>query len=93
MKLTRLLWLMLAALLLLCVVPLLRLISADSRPAVQLNTENASPRQVDETVKQAIARDYAAAWQALASAVDNNDPGGLNEYFVGLALDGRTANS
>jgi hypothetical protein len=87
MKLARVLWLMAATLLWLCGAPLLRHIRADSKPAVQLNADQAAPRQVDEGVQQAIARDYAAAWQALAVAVDTNNPGVLNENFVGLALD------
>jgi hypothetical protein len=62
-------------------------ILADSKPAVQLSADQAAPRQVDEGVQQAIARDYSAAWQALASAVDANNPAVLNENFVGLALD------
>jgi hypothetical protein len=87
MKFARAPWLTAAALVLLAGVPLLRIISADSKPAVHLNVNNAAPRQVDEAVQQAITRDYAAAWQALASAVDTNNPGALNENFVGLALD------
>src|SRR5262245_57149001 len=87
MRLVRALWGMIAALLLLYGIPVLRQIFADSKPAVQLNVDQAAPRQVDEGVQQAIARDYAAAWQALASAVDTNNSGVLNENFVGLALD------
>ena len=86
MKLARVSWLTAAVLLLLGSVPLLR-ISADSKPSVQLNVDKAAPRQVDEAVQQAIVRDYTAAWQALASAVDANDPALLNENFVGFALD------
>lgn len=87
MKLARVSWLTVAALLLLGSVSLLYRISADTKPAVQLKADNAAPRQVDEAVQQAIVRDYTAAWQALASAVDANDPAFLNENFVGLALD------
>jgi len=68
-------------------IPFLHCIRADSKPAVQLNAEKAAPREVDDAVQQAIRRDYAAAWQALASAINSNDPGALNENFVGLALD------
>jgi hypothetical protein len=76
-----------AALLCFGAIPLLHHILADSKPAVHLNAEKAAPREVDDAVQQAIARDYAAAWQALASAVNVNDPRALNENFVGLALD------
>jgi len=87
MKLARALWWMISALLLIYGIPLLQRLLADTRPAVSLNTSQAVPREVDEGVQQAIVRDYTAAWQALASAVDKNDPATLNENFVGLALD------
>jgi len=87
MKLARALWLMISLLLLLYGLPLLRQILADSKAPVQLNADRAAPRQVDEGVQQAIARDYAAAWQTLGEAVNANHPAALNEYFVGLALD------
>ncbi len=76
-----------ASLFLLGSVPFLQHIRADIKPAVQLNVDNATPRQVDEAVQQAIARDYAAAWQALGVALGANNSGALNENFVGLALD------
>jgi hypothetical protein len=87
MKLARALWWMIAGLLLLYGLPFLRQILADNKPTVQLNAKQATPREVDESVQQAIVRDYTAAWQALASAVNTNDPAVLNENFVGLALD------
>jgi hypothetical protein len=58
---------------------------ADSRPSVQLNVDQATPREVDDTVQQAIMRDYASAWQALASALNNNNAGALSDNFVGFA--------
>jgi hypothetical protein len=60
---------------------------ADGRPAVQLNVESAAPRQVDESVQQAIVRDYSAAWQSLASALATNNDGALKDDFIGYALD------
>jgi hypothetical protein len=87
MKFARALWLMIAMLFVLYGLPLLRQIFADGKPVVQLNADRAAPRQVDEGVQQAITRDYAAAWQAMGDAVNANNPGALNEYFVGLALD------
>ena len=39
---------------------------------VALNVQNAAPRQVEETTEKAIARDYAAAWQAMAAALEQN---------------------
>ncbi|HMF91859.1 MAG TPA: hypothetical protein VKL40_14535, partial [Candidatus Angelobacter sp.] len=87
MKPMRLFGLMVAVLHLLCVVTLFPHISADGKPSVQFNADHAVPRQVDESVQQAIARDYSAAWQALGAAMATNSPGVLNENFVGLALD------
>jgi hypothetical protein len=60
---------------------------ADVKPAVQLNVDHATPREVDDTVQQAIARDYASAWQALASALNNNNVAALNDNFIGFAQD------
>jgi len=62
-------------------------VSADAKPTVQLNTEKAAPRQVDDAVRQAIARDYSAAWQAMSEALAKNNPSVLNEYFAGFALE------
>jgi hypothetical protein len=62
-------------------------VHADAKPAVQLNVDQSAPREVDDLVQQAIARDYASAWQALASALSSNNPGALNDNFVGFAQD------
>lgn len=58
---------------------------AAGRPEVTLNVQNASPRQVEDTTQKAIARDYSAAWQALASALDQNRTDLLGTNFVGTA--------
>jgi hypothetical protein len=60
---------------------------ADSKPAVRLNVSNAAPRQVDDTVQQAIVRDYSSAWQAMETALSKNDTATLGENFIGFALD------
>jgi hypothetical protein len=70
-----------------CVLVFLESTHADAKPSVQLNVDKATPREVDDLVQQAIARDYAAAWQALTSALSNNNPAGLNDNFVGFAHD------
>ena len=70
-----------------CVLVFLESTHADAKPSVQLNVNQATPREVDDTVEQAIARDYASAWQALASALNNNNVAGLNDNFVGFAQD------
>lgn len=64
---------------------LLQTVQADAKPSVQLNVDQATPREVDDTVQQAIARDYALAWQALGSALKSNNPASLNDNFVGFA--------
>lgn len=62
-------------------------IYADTRPAIHVNVDKAVPHDVDDTVQQAVNRDYSSAWQALASALANNNPTALNDNFVGFALD------
>ena len=59
----------------------------DSKPSVELNVEQAAPREVNETVAQAIARDYSGAWQALAAALADNNAAALNDNFVGFSQD------
>ncbi len=58
---------------------------AAGRPDVTLNIQNVGPRQVEDTTQKAIARDYAAAWQALANALEQNRPDFLAANFVGTA--------
>ncbi len=58
---------------------------AAGRPDVTLNIQNATPRQVEDTTQKAIARDYAAAWQALAEALEQSRPDLLAANFVGTA--------
>lgn len=57
------------------------------KPLVQLNVERAVPRDVDDSVRQAIVRDYSSAWQAFNTALADNNPGVLNDSFIGFALD------
>jgi hypothetical protein len=59
----------------------------NTKPAVQLNVEHATPREVSDTVQQAVIRDYSAAWQALATALADNTAGALNDNFIGFAQD------
>jgi hypothetical protein len=60
---------------------------ADTKPSVQLNVDHAAPREVSDTVQQALVRDYSAAWQALAVALADNNAGALNDNFIGFAQD------
>lgn len=64
---------------------------AASAPEVSLNVQNAAPRQVEDTTQKAVARDYAAAWQAMVDALDRNEAGLLNANFAGTALEKLTA--
>jgi len=68
-------------------VPLLMRAFADSKPNVQLNTDNSGPRQVEPSTQKAIVRDYSSAWQAINTALTNNNPAPLNDNFVGFAFD------
>lgn len=65
-------------------------IYAEVKPSVNVNVGGAVPREVDDTVQQAVTRDYSSAWQALASALANNNAGALSDNFVGFALDKMT---
>jgi hypothetical protein len=42
---------------------------------------------VNEAVQQALVRDYASAWQVLATALANNNAAALNDSFIGFAQD------
>ena len=57
------------------------------KPNVQLSTDSATPRQVEDTTQKAIVRDYTAAWVALTNALANNQPGALDASFTGVARD------
>jgi hypothetical protein len=88
MKLARMLVLALGVVLALSgAVPLLKRILADTRPAVQLNTKNAQPREVEEVTQNAILRDYTLAWQAISTSLANNTAQPLKDNFAGFALD------
>jgi hypothetical protein len=57
------------------------------KPAVELSVAHAAPREVNDTVQQAVVRDYSAAWQALALALADNNASALNDAFIGFAQD------
>ncbi len=58
---------------------------AAGHPEVTLNVQNTTPRQIEDTTQKAIERDYAAAWQALAEALEQDRPDFLAANFVGAA--------
>ena len=60
---------------------------AANEPAVTLDIQNVTPRQVEDATEKAVARDYAAAWQSMAEALDQNRPDLLSGNFIGTAGD------
>lgn len=54
-------------------------------PKVELNAASAQPRALEDTTEIAIARDYAIAWKALASAMNENRSEALAAGFIGTA--------
>lgn len=63
----------------------LRASADDHIPRVQLNTDNVSPRPIEDLTGKSVPRDYALAWQSLAQALAINKAGLLDAYFTGLA--------
>jgi hypothetical protein len=55
--------------------------------SVQLNTAKVSPRDIEDTTEKAVARDYTRAWQALATALAENQTDVLANDFIGQAQD------
>ena len=45
------------------------------------------PRELQEQTQAAVVRDYLRAWQSVAAAFDQNNPGLLDRDFVGTARD------
>jgi hypothetical protein len=63
----------------------LRASADDHLPRVQLNTDNVSPRPIEDLTGKSVPRDYALAWQTLSEALASNKTGLLDGYFTGLA--------
>ena len=87
MKLTRLAILTFGVVLAISGSLLLMRAMADTKPNVQLNFANAAPREVEDSTQKSILRDYTAAWQAIETALANNNTAPLNDNLVGYALD------
>lgn len=81
----------LAAFAVLAPTPKMDSVLAATAPAVSLHAAQAGPRQVEETTQNAVARDYAAAWQAMAAGLDQNRADLLAANFVGPADEKLTA--
>ena len=56
-----------------------------NRPEDQLAVTHAGPRQVEDTTKKAILRDYSEAWRAMTTALDDNNAAALDSSFIGTA--------
>ena len=54
---------------------------------VEISTEQAQPREVEESTQKAIVRDYTAAWKVMEASLESNDDAGLAVQFSGTALD------
>jgi hypothetical protein len=54
---------------------------------VQLTADGTQPRQVEDATQAAVQRDYKAAWQNLAMAMEQNRADLLDASFVGFAHD------
>lgn len=62
-------------------------IYAATNTKVQLTTSTAGPREVEDSTAQAVARDYAKAWQAMCAARSENRPDLLSGMYTGYAQD------
>ena len=60
-------------------------------PAVRLNADNVTGKTIEELTGQALARDYAKAWNTIEIAFDKNQAGRIDNDFVGVAADKLTS--
>jgi hypothetical protein len=60
---------------------------AEPELKVQLKTDSAGPRQVEDSTELAIARDYATAWKAMTRALSENRSDVISAGFIGVAKD------
>jgi hypothetical protein len=63
----------------------LRAAANDDLPHVDFNSDNISPRPIEDLTTKSVPRDYALAWQSLSQALQANQTGLLDAYFTGLA--------
>jgi hypothetical protein len=60
-------------------------LAAASLPRVVLSAESLAPRPIEQRTGEAVAHDYAQAWQDLAVSLDTNRTDLLGDYFAGEA--------
>jgi hypothetical protein len=61
--------------------------AASELPSIQLNVAAVGPRPIEDSTEKAVVRDYAQAWQTMATALSENRADLLNADFAGVALD------
>jgi hypothetical protein len=87
----RVLWLLLTIALivmfLLSAFSSLRAYAAEPTTKVDINVANAGPREVEETTRAAIQREYGNAWQAMTKSLAGNYDAGVGASFAGTAKD------
>ena len=76
-----------ALLVLLLLIVVFPLRAASPTSAVKLSVAGVGPRQLEPTLEESIARDYAKAWQTLSAALEARDPALLDQYWAGVAHD------
>ena len=54
---------------------------------IELNSDNSSPRQIEDATHKNVIRDYGAAWQTLSRALYENHAEALGAAFTGVAQD------
>src|SRR5947209_9030999 len=54
---------------------------------MKIEANEVGPRELEDLTKNAIGRDYSAAWAALAQALEQNNSDLLNAHFTGFAKD------
>jgi hypothetical protein len=73
------------ALVLVCM-SLATLVASANLPAVTVaNADFVGPRTLESQTKEAVVRDYLAAWQSLNQAMGENNPALLDADFTGIA--------
>jgi hypothetical protein len=65
----------------------LRAYAAEPSAKIDINVTNAGPREVEETTRAAIQREYGSAWQAMTKSLASNYDAGISSSFVGAAKD------
>ena len=79
-------WLLVAAVIVMCAFWIATVQAADL-PQINLNVNNAGPRQVEDSTEKAVVRDYGRAWSSMMTALSENRADVLDADFVGVALD------